>query len=148
LTEPRYYHGLTTISQIESIEETNKLLGSGWELLAVKEVSKKLELSPNHFKLGTCLVYVLGKFDAKAEVKQPQAKSAPNFDSLPWRKSGFSESVESIPPDKLPQEFKAFMESQPKGKFTDAAYEYKLNKGWLNRWKTKDDNSNEVRMEG
>ncbi len=130
MANERYYRDVAQVVQTEDVSKVNELLGQGLELLAVKDHSKQT-IQDGRGIIETLPLYILG------EIRPTPASRGGDVDlvGLDWRKSSFSDKVESVPPDKIPAVTKEFLAGRG-SKFEDESYSYILTQsGWLNRRK-------------
>jgi hypothetical protein len=131
LNSDRYYQDVVQLADTEDINLANQILAQGFELLAIKDRSKHTA-QDGKAVIETIPLYVLGKLKAAGR-QEPADPSKIDFAALGWRKSNFSNDVESVAPDKVPAAVKEFL-SKNNNRFEDGNYSYTLARsGWINR---------------
>ncbi len=133
MASERYYQDVLQLADTEDINLANQILAQGFELLAIKDRTKQ-SIQEGKAIIETVPLYVLGKLK-QPEKQEPVDQGTVDLAGLGWRKSNFSEDVESVAPDKVPAAVKDFL-ARNGNKFEDSFYSYTLAKsGWVNRRK-------------
>ena len=132
-TERRYYSGMTHFRSAYSEHEVNELLKQGYEYLKTE-----VEATPEQQRA----VHFMGLFTPAPPPVPPTAAppaaqtQAPDLNALPWMPAKWDTSAESLPPDRIPADVKAWFVAHPKGEHDGYAYWYSEKTGWANRKKS------------
>ncbi len=133
MANERYYRDVVEVVQTEDIQQANEALAQGLELLAIKDHSRQT-VQEGKMVIETVPLYILGNV-RDTTAGRPSESGNKDLAELEWRKSSFSEKVESVAPDKIPTGVKDFLVKHG-SKFEDESHAYTLTQsGWLNRRK-------------